>query len=193
MAAYDFYICILFICRKIQKLPKNDHFWVWRAIAGQGGSGSKNHIWQGPMSDRCLIEWHRNQLNRFSQKGCRSVNVNRGRQSVIFRTGLKRGQSASIPTNLVPKIRASDALQTFLWTLSTKSTEKKVILEKVLFSRPQKTRISRIKRARQTCATNEQFSQILHRSMHNRTKFQTDRSGRTAQNVFWRRESASFF
>ena len=115
------------------------------------------------------------------------------RERVIFRTGLYPGYIGSIPTNEVPKFRASDALQTLLWPFSPKSTKKKVICKKHVFQPLPKTRFSRIKRARRTRATNEQFSQILHRSMHNRTKFQPDRFSRSAQNVFWRRESASFF
>ena len=105
----------------------------------------------------------------------------------IFRTELYRGQSASIPTNLVPKFRASDALQTLLRPLSITSTKKKVISEKPDFSRPTKTGFSRIKRARRTRATNEQFSQILHRSMHNRSKFQPDRFGRSPEIGFRKR------
>ena len=37
-----------------------------------------------------------------------------GSKRVIFRSGQNRGQNASIPTNLAPKFRALDALQTLL-------------------------------------------------------------------------------
>ena len=47
MYIFDFPICILFNCRKNQKLPKNDHFWVWRAVAAQGSPGSKNNVLEG--------------------------------------------------------------------------------------------------------------------------------------------------
>ena len=53
-----------------QKIPKNDHFWVWRAVAfggldvaGQGSPGSKNCLWKGPLFNRCLIEWRQNQID----------------------------------------------------------------------------------------------------------------------------------
>ena len=137
------------------------------------------------MSDRCLIEWHRNQLNRFGQKGCRSVNVNRGRQNVIFRSGLNRGQSASIPKNLVPKFRALDALQTLLWPLSPTFSKKKVIPEKHVFKPPPKTRFSRIKRARPTHASPKQLFSMRLRPMHNRAKFQPDRITLTKVLSFW--------
>ena len=98
--------------------------------------------------------------DRMAPKSAQSVGQNmlqpclrkEGSKTVIFRSGQNRGQSALILTNLVPKFRATDALQTFLRPLSTKPTEKKVVLEKVLFSRPPKTRFSRIKRVRMTRA-----------------------------------------
>ena len=52
---------------------------------------------------------------------------------------------------------------------------------KTCFWGSRKSCFSQIKRARQTHATNEQFSQILHRSMHNRTKFHLDRFSRSPE------------
>ena len=96
---------------------KNAQKWPFLSLAGCSGPGkpdSKKYPMVGSHAGLSLIEWHRNQLNRSGQICCSLVYVNRGRSQVIFRTGLYRGHSASIPINLVPKFRASKAPQILL-------------------------------------------------------------------------------
>ena len=67
-------------------------------------------------------------------------------------------------------------VQTLLWPLSTTSTKKKVIPEKHDFRRPQKSTLSRVKRTRLMHASPKQLFSMHLWPIHNRAKFQPDRT-----------------
>ena len=139
---------------------KNSQKWPFLSLTGHSGSGSpgiKKFRMVGNQVGLCLIEWQKNWSEILKSQGTYPSEILVCPRRVIFRTGLYRGQTASIPTNLVPKFWASDALQTLLWPLSTISTKKKVIRKKHVFRPLPKTRFSRIKRARQTRATRKNY------------------------------------
>ena len=167
---------------------KNTQKWPFLSLAGYSDSGKpgiKKFCMVGNQVGLCLIEWHQNQLNWPGQKCCSLSGKLMGPDGVIFRSGQNRGQSASIPTILVPKFWASDALKTLLWPLSPTSTKKKVIPEKHVFKPPPNTRFSHVWRARLTHASQKQLFSMRLSPMHNRAKFQPDRSILTKVLSFW--------